>query len=195
MERKPTLAVAAVTALAGALTLVLIPAEWTSSVSAAPTEGPERVLVTNFPEIQRVDGSVTVPEPVPQSALFRRRDVVVPPIDRSTTTQLVEAGTLDAAGFTHAVLSVRGEVQGNLVREGVVGLVLVPDEEPIVRALLEEGRFELALEVETRVLRTERGYFASGQPRLALGFPRYRVYLYNSSDRSVEADVYVYLTS
>lgn len=175
-------------ALAAALLLVQAP-------SPGSADAPERVLVTNFPEVQRVDGSVTVPEPVPQSALFRRRDVVVPPIDRSATTQLVEAGTLDAAGFTHAVLSVRGEVQGNLLQEGVVGLVLVPDEEPIVRAFLEEGRFEFALEVETRVLRTERGYFASDQPRLALGFPRYRVYLYNSSDRSVEADVYVYLTS
>lgn len=176
----------------GALAAVLLLVQAPSPGSA---DAPERVLVTNFPEVQRVDGSVSVPEPVPQSALFRRRDVVVPPIDRSTTTQLVEAGTLEAAGFTHAVLSVRGEVQGNLVQEGVVGLVLVPDEEPIVRALLEEGRFEFALEVQTGLRRADRGHFASDQPRLALGFPRYRMYLYNSSDRSVEADLYVYLTS
>jgi hypothetical protein len=188
MPRKPVFAVLSAAGLAAILLLVQAP-------SARSADPPERVTVTNFPEVQRVAGRVTVPEPVPQSALVRRLDVVVPPIDRTAATQLVEAGTVDAAGFTHAVLSLRGEVQGNLVRDGVVGLVLVPDEEPVLRALLEEGRFDFALEVEAPVLRAERGWFASAQPRHALGFPSYRVFLYNSSDRSVEADVYVYLTS
>lgn len=188
MQTKPVLAVLAAAGLAAAVLLVQAP-------SPSSADAPERVVVTNFPEVQEVSGRVSVPEPVPQSELFRRLDVVVPPIDRGATTQLVEAGTLDAAGFTHAVLSLRGEVQGNLVRDGVVGMVLVPAEDPVLRALLEEGRFDFALEVEAQVLRAERGYFASGQTRHALGFPSYRVFLYNSSDRSVEADVYVYLTS
>lgn len=188
MPTKPVFAVLAAAALAAALLLVQAP-------SPSSADAPERVVVTNFPEVQRIAGRVSVPEPVPQSALFRRLDVVVPPVDRAATTQLVEAGTLDAAGFTHAVLSLRGEVQGNLVRDGAVGMILVPDEAPVLRALLEQGRFDFALEVEAPVLRAERGYFASGQPRHALGFPGYRVFLYNASDRSVEADVFVYLTS
>lgn len=187
MRRKPVLAVLAAAALVAVVVVAQAPVR-----SADP---PERVIVTNFPEVQRVSGRVTVPEPVPQSALVRRLDVIVPPIDRAATTQLVEAGILDAAGFTHAVLSLRGEVQGNLVRDGVVGVVLVPDEDPVVRAFHEQGRFDFALEVEAPVLREARGWFASEQPRHALGFPSYRIYLYNSSDRSVEADVFVYLTS
>jgi hypothetical protein len=164
---------------------------------SAPTaaEPPEQVMVTNFPEVQRVTGRVTVPEPIPGSALVRRLDVIVPAVDRAATTQLVETGEVDATGFTHAVLGLRGEVQGNLLRDGVAGAILVPDEEPVIRALLEEGRYEFPLEVQAPVLRAERGLFASDQPRHVLGFPRYRIFLYNTSDRSVEADLYIYLTN
>lgn len=155
----------------------------------------DRVIVTNFPDVQRVAGSVQVAAPIPQSELARRLDVIVPPVERAATTQLVEAEAVDAAGFTHVVLALRGEVQGNLTREGTAGAILVPDEEPVLRALLEEGRYEFPLEVQAAVDRAGRGHFASQQPRYALGFPRYRLFLYNTADRSVEADVYVYLTN
>ncbi len=166
-------------------------------VQGAPrtaADSPSEVVVANFPEVQRVAGSVSVAGPVPHSSLVRKLGVVVPPVERSATTGLVEAGTVDAAGFTHAVLGLRGEVQGNLLREGVVGAVLVPDEEPVVKSLLEQGRYEFPVEVRAKVLKDARGYFSSDQPRQVLGFPRYRVFLYNSSDRAVNADLYVYLT-
>lgn len=176
------------TALGAGLLLAQAPAPRSS---AAETE---RVIVTNFPEVQRVRGAVAVPEPIPHSELVRRLDVIVPSVAPEATTQLVEAGTVDAVGFTHAVLGLRGEAQGSLGRDGTVGVVLIPEEEPVIQALLEEGRFEFPLEVRTAVTRAERGFFASDQPRFALGFPRYRVLLYNTADRSVSADVYVYLT-
>jgi len=177
-------------AAAAAVTLLLV-----QPTSRTAADAPERVVVTNFPDVQRIAGRVSVPEPVPASALVRRLEVIVPAVDRAATTQLVEAQAVDASGFTHAVLGLRGEVQGNLLRDGVAGAILVPDEEPVIRALLEEGRYEFPLEVQAPVLRAERGLFASDQPRHVLGFPRYRVFLYNSSDRSVEADLYVYLTN
>jgi hypothetical protein len=156
---------------------------------------PEQVIVTNFPETQAVTGSVSVPEPIPQSELVRRIDVIVPSVARSDTTQLTEAGILEAEGFTHVVVGLRGEVQGNLGQDGAVGVLLVPEEPPVIRALREEGRFDFAREVRAEVTRAERGYFASQQTRFLLGFPRYRVLLYNTSDRSVSADVYLYLTN
>jgi hypothetical protein len=156
---------------------------------------PERVIVTNFPERQEVTGSVSVAEPIPQSELVRRVDVIVPSVAREDTTQLTDAGTLDASGFTHVVIGLRGEVQGNLGRDGVVGVVLVPEEEPVLRALREEGRYDFAREVRAEVIRTDRGYFASRQRRYLLGFPRYRIFLWNTADRSVSADVYAYLTN
>jgi hypothetical protein len=192
MRRTPVLAAVVLgAALLLALLLVPLPAGFTPRLSA---DAPSEVVVTNFPEIQKVAGKVSVAEPVPHSALVRRLDVVVPPVPRSATTGLVEAGTVDAAGFTHAVLGLRGEVQGNLLKEGTVGAVLVPDEEPVLAALREQGRYDFPVEVRAEVLKKDRGYFASGQPRRVLGFPRYRVFLYNTSDRSVNADLYVYLT-
>jgi hypothetical protein len=158
-------------------------------------EDVDQVIVTNFPKVQQVEGSVRVAAPVPQSELVRRLDVIVPPVDRASTTQLADAGIVEAAGFTHAVLSLRGEVQGNLMQPGTAGAILVPLEDPVLRALQEEGHFEFALEVQAPVTREHHGTFASDQPRFALGFPRYRLLLYNTSDRSVEADVYVYLTN
>lgn len=172
-----------------ALLLVRAPAPQASAQDV------DRVIVTNFPEVQRVAGSVRVGEPIPQSELVRRLEVIVPPVDRAATTQLVEVPSVEADGFTHAVLALRGEVQGNLTRGGTTGALLVPNEEPIVRAFQEEGLVEFPLEVQAAVVPADRGYFASDQPRYALGFPRYRVFFYNSSDRPVEVDLYVYLTN
>lgn len=180
-------------AAAAALGAVLLLVQASAPRTAA--QDLDRVIVTNFPEVQRVSGSVRVGAPIPQSQLVRRLDVIVPSVDRAATTQLVEAEAIDASGFTHVVLSLRGEVQGNLTREGTAGAVLVPDQEPVLRALREEGRFEFPLEARAAVAREDRGYFASDQPRYALGFPRYRVFLYNTADRSVEADLYLYLTN
>ncbi len=192
MRRTPALvAVVLGTALLLVLTLVLLPVGIAPRLSA---DTPSEVIVANFPEIQKVEGKVSVAEPVPHSALVRHRDGVVPPVPRSATTGRVVAGGVDASGFTHAVLGLRGEVQGNLLKEGTVGAVLVPDEEPVLQALREQGRYDFPVEVRAEVHKQDRGYFASDQPRRVLGFPRYRVFLYNSSDRSVDADLYVYLT-
>lgn len=180
-------------AVAAALGAVLLLVQ--ASAPRTSAQDLDQVIVTNFPKVQRIAGSVQVGAPIPQSELVRRLDVIVPSVERAATTQLVEAEAIDAAGFTHAVLSLRGEVQGNLTREGTAGAILVPDQDPVLRALLEEGRFEFPLEVQAPVTRESRGSFASDQPRYALGFPRYRVFLYNTADRSVEADLYVYLTN
>ncbi len=188
MRRTPVLVAVA---LGCTLLLVLILIGGAPRISA---DTPSEVIVTNFPKVQKIEGSVSVAEPIPHAAFVRRLDVVVPPVARSATTGLVEAGVIDAAGFTHAVLGLRGDVQGNLLREGVVGAVLVPDEEPVLQALREQARYDFPVEVRAEVLKKDRGYFASGQPRRVLGFPRYRVFLYNTSDRSVDADLYVYLT-
>lgn len=181
--------------LGAALVLALLPVlPPVGDASRLAADAPSEVVVANFPEVQKVEGKVSVAEPVPHSALVRRLDVVVPPVLRSNTTGLVEAGVVDAAGFTHAVLGLRGEVQGNLLKEGAVGAVLVPDEDPVLEALREQGRYDFPVEVRAEVRKQDRGYFASDQPRRVLGFPRYRVFLYNTSDRSVNADLYVYLT-
>jgi hypothetical protein len=102
---------------------------------------------------------------------------------------------VETEGFTHVVLSLRGEVQGKLAREGSVGAILLPDEEPVVRTFQQAGQYQFPLEVASTVRTADRGYFASQPGRHPLAFPSYRVLLYNETDRSVEADLYAYLTN
>jgi len=76
-----------------------------------------------------------------------------------------------------------------------VGVMLIPDEEPIVRALREDGRLQFPLEATAQVTPGESSFFASDPAARRVAFPRYRIYLYNSSNKSVEANLYLYLTN
>jgi len=38
-------------------------------------------------------------------------------------------------------------------------------------------------------------YFASNQPRAQIGFSRYRTYFYNSTDKAVTVNLFVYLSN
>jgi hypothetical protein len=64
--------------LAAALSAFLLLAQAPAPRSAA--EDLDRVIVSNFPKVQQIAGSVRVGEPVPQSEVVRRLDVVVPPV-------------------------------------------------------------------------------------------------------------------
>lgn len=174
--------------LAGTVLGLLWPAGDGTAQDVSPVE------VVNFPEVQEVGGTVRVDEPIPGSRLLHLGDVVVSPVPRDDTTSLVEAGRIDATGFTHVVLSLRGEVQGKLAREGGVGAVLLPDQEAVLRTFRESGRFQFPVEAVAPVELPDRGYFAGVSVRRPLAFPRYRVFFYNETDRSVEVDLYAYLT-
>ncbi len=169
------------------------------------------VVVQNFPETQQVDGRVAVLEPVPHSKTVRFLEVVVPPVGREETASLIEGEveiekkkdededeeedetSLSVAGYTGVVLSLQGTVKGTLGRAGQVGAILVPDEEAVERAFREDGLIQLPLEVFAVLARRGIENF-SAQQHLAAGFPRYKVYFYNSTDKSVEVNLYVYLT-
>jgi hypothetical protein len=161
----------------------------------AAADGVQSVFVTNFPSVFKVDGSVAVKGPLPMSALVARRDVVVPPVFPKETTRLIDAGTIDASGFSNIVLSLSGQIKGEFVKSGTVGAILLPDEEPILRAFDEKGQLQFQLEVSAGGVSSVSPYFASNQPRFQLGFPRYRVYLYNTAEKTVTATLYAYLTN
>ncbi len=180
----PLLALAAVAAL-----VVLWPTRPGDAGDIAPVE------VVNLPEVQQVEGTVTVGKPIPQARLVHLGSVVVSPVTRQDTTSLIEAGRVETDGFTHVVLSLRGEVQGKLAKEGAVGAILLPDQEPVVRTFEQAGQYQFPLEVIAPVKAKDRGYFASKPGRQSLAFPAYQVLLYNETDRSVEVDLYAYLTN
>jgi hypothetical protein len=154
-----------------------------------------RVFVSNFPERFKIGGEVTVKGPIPQSALVTFRDITVAPVAPKDTTRLVNAGTLVAEGFTGAVLTLIGQLKGENARPGTVGAFLVPDEEVVVRALDEQGQILLPLEVRAQTGSGSPPYFASEQHRISIAFPRYRVLLYNASDKAVTVTLFAYLVN
>jgi hypothetical protein len=161
----------------------------------AAADEPQLVVVTNFPEVQRIDGSVTIEGPL-ESAVLRRIDgVVASPIARAAALNLEPQGTVATDGYTSMVVSLVGEVQGAAGRVGSLGVVLVPDDDVIVRALRQDGAVLFPLEASAAIPLGPAGWVSADSAGFAIAFPSYRVYLYNTSDKSVAVTVYLYLTN
>lgn len=163
-------------------------------VAVLPTgaEPPEQVYIANFPEQQEVRGTVSVDGAIPHSRMVRFENHVVTPVKRSEYTNLQEIGVLDATGFSAAVLSVVGEVKGSGAAGGKVGVLMLPDERPILRAFHDDGQILLALDVEAETKPGSAATFAAKKTK-EVAFPRYRVFFYNGGPSSVLASAYVYL--
>ena len=171
--------------LAGAL--ALWPAE------EAISQQIREVLVVNLPEIQKVQGHVTVLGPIRSGQAWQKEGIVVPPIARHETASLVSGGTLETDGFTVLDLALQGEVRGAQFRDGEVGVVLVPDVEPVSRAFHEAGLLQFPLEAVAPLAAGGPPFFSSDQTTVEIAFPKYKVYFYNTGNRSVEVNLYAYL--
>lgn len=156
-------------------------------------DAPEAVLVTNFPEVQQVSGRVAVSEPIPQTR-FETRKALVSPAPLSDSGNLTDAGTIDTAGFTYVTLSLSGLLQGS-AQPGAVGVVLVPDVPEVTTALRTYGILQLELRAEASIELSQRGLFNSKPETFRLAFPRYRVLLYNATQKAADATVYAYLAT
>lgn len=161
-----------------------------------PTSGQElqQVLVTNFPDRQTIEGEVTIRGTVRHSILVDREGVSVTPAKRSEVGDLIEGRAVSTDGFTAAVLSLQGEMSNRLQQGCRVGAALVPDTEPVLRALREGGVYQFALETVASVA-PGAIYFDAEPVRVTLGFPRYRLFFHNSCSTRAEVSLYVYLTT
>jgi len=175
-----------------ALVLIAVPVVVLASVGVSREI--QRVLVTNFPDVFRVEGEVRVRGPIKQTQAEAFRDVLVPPVARVDSTRLVHAGYLETDGFAWVVVSLAGQLKGEALRPGELGVVLVPDEDVAHRALDEQGLLVFPLELASPPVSGRPSYFAAAPARLAVGFPRYRVLLYNNTDKSASVNIYAYLT-
>jgi hypothetical protein len=180
---RPYIYLAATVATLAALT------SWDRPLAA---DAPQAVVVTNFPETQQVTGRV-VSEPIPQTR-FETKKALVSPCELSDTNHLTDAGTIDTAGFTHVTLSLSGILQGS-AQTGAIGVVLVPDVPEVTTALRTYGVLQFGLRAEAPIRPAQAGLFSSESVTFHLGFPRYRVLLYNATQKAAEATVYAYLSS
>ena len=187
MPRKAV--VVALCALSAAIGTIIVPA------GRVVSQELQNVYVTNWPKVQAIEGEISVRGPIRQAMQVELKDVVVPPVSPRDTQRLVDGGTITTDGFSEVVLSLTGQVRGELVRPGSVGAILIPDEEPVQRAFADRGEMQFTLEVVASSVSGASPYFASNQPRLPIGFARYRVLLYNTSAKSVTANLFAYLTT
>jgi hypothetical protein len=166
-----------------------------SSPGAAVAQEARNVLVTNFPKIFPINGTVVVEGPVKHAKFTALRDVVVSSVNPKDTVRLIQGGIVESDGFTDMVLGLQGQIKGEVFRPGAVGVFLLPDEPSIVGAFEEKGLMQFSTEVTAPGVSAGSPYFASPQNRVSIGFPRYRTYFYNTTDKSVTVNLYAYLTN
>ncbi|MGH9323035.1 MAG: hypothetical protein ACRD3V_24500, partial [Vicinamibacteria bacterium] len=140
-----------------------------------------------------IEGTVEVATPIPHSGVQSLFDVVVGPASRDEPSLWTEAGMIETDGFTSVVLSVHGQFRGNPSSTGAIGLILIPEEENVLRSLA-EGEVHLSLEAVAEPVPDGRSYFSGSRAGLAIAFPRYRVFVYNTTDRTAAVNVFAYLT-
>lgn len=185
---KRALLVAAIVLTAGVLVL-LVPSGRTASQELV------EVVVRNWPDAFRVKGPVeVVGGPLRQAELVARTEVIVPPVGPNDTARLIDAGVLETDRYPAVVLSLAGQPRGQIGKSGMVGAILLPDVD-FVQQAFDEARLKLfALQVSSPPIGLGASYFSSDQPYFRTAFPRYRILLYNTTDKSVTANVYAYLT-
>ena len=162
-------------------------------LAGPPSESANRVHVANFPETQRVEGTVTVEGHLDAARLVKFEKVILPPAPPDNPARMVDLGLLDAAGFRSVMLSLAGSFPGSEV-QGKVGVLLVPEAEFFQEALIERGHAFLALRAEATLDPTLAPDFVAGSTGYPLAFARYRIFLYNTSLKTLEANVYLNLT-
>ena len=155
----------------------------------------QSVFVTNFPKVQQVSGTISVDGTIRHAVPRRFKEIVVPPVAPTEVSRLIPGGALEVDGFTSVVLSLNGQSKGKTLKPGVVGAILLPDEESVLRVFEEEGKTQFPIEIRTAPFSASSPYSASDPQRFLVGFPRYRIWLYNTSDSSVSTNLFAYLTN
>jgi hypothetical protein len=125
-------------------------------------------------------------------AMVGARGIQVPPVQRAEVANLIDAGTIDAEGFTHLTVNLAAELKGPAVHDGVVAAILIPDVPPFDLAYRTLGLLPASLELAARVTPQGGLYCMAGQETIEVGFPRYRVLLYNSSGSSATVAFFAY---
>lgn len=164
------------------------------------------LLLASLPLVLILAASLS-PGPEPQEAASEAawpkatnvvwRGLSVAPSPRLDSTRLVNAGILETKGYPSLVLTLIGQSKGTVPLPGEVGAILLPEEEWCLRALEREEQYLGAQSIRAQLapdpIRT-RTFFASTPQKVQAAFPRYRVLMFNTTDRTAEVDLHVHLT-
>jgi hypothetical protein len=182
------------TVLTAIFTLSLLLSAFAPQSSYAAPSKTLDVRVTNFPEIQEVKGTVSIEGMTGHSRFIKKEGILVPPSSRNELSELTFSGFVDTDGFTTISANVHGEVKSALFSSGTIGVLLVPDEEPIMLSLRNARRVPFPIENTATIKSGGSSYFDSKPTQQIVAFPRYRIFLYNTINKTVDANVYLYLS-
>ena len=163
-------------------------------LSGSGAEGVRDTRVINFPETQRVEGTVRIEGHAAAARQISFDTVVVPPGVADNPARMVDLGLIDATGFRAAVVSVSGEFSISTAT-GSVGVLLLPAEAFFQEAFRDRGHALLSLGTQAVSDPDVIPDFAAASPSLPLAFSQYRVFVYNTGKPSARANVAVYLTN
>lgn len=153
------------------------------------------VRVNNFPETQQIKGAIAIEGTASHAKYIKKEGLVVPTARRNELSDLIPGGTVETDGFTSITVSLQGEIKSGSFSPGAIGVLLIPDEEPVLRSLREAKRIQFPVESVAHLKSGDPTFFDSEQVQQRIAFPRYKIYLYNTLNRSVEANVYLYLSN
>lgn len=148
------------------------------------------VRVNNFPETQRIKGEVSLQG---TTKAVKREGVLLSPSKRNELSELTHAGKIDTDGFTSVSVYLQGEIKSSSFSSGSIGVIMLPDEEPIVRALKESRQIQFPIETTCTIKSDDSEYFSCSQINQTIGFTRYRIFFYNTLNKPAEVNAYFYL--
>jgi hypothetical protein len=150
------------------------------------------VQVNNFPATQQIKGSVSLEG---TTKFIAKESMVVPPSQRAEVTEMVDAGTIVMDGYSSLVISLQGEMRSNVFSSGTIGVLLVPYERSILRILRDVKRTIYPIESTANTKSGDSIYFESEQAQHRIAFSQYKIYLYNTTNKQAEANVYFFLSN
>ena len=127
-----------------------------------------------------------------EDALVAFETFTVPPVGRGETSELIDAGILDVEGYREVVLSIGGELKKGSAPGGSIGAILMPDKASFEFVRRQERRYPFAMEVAVKIEPDAAPVFVGEQVVKRVAFPRYRVLLYNSTDRTATVSLFAY---
>jgi hypothetical protein len=127
-------------------------------------------------------------------AMVGVRGLVVPPVARTDIANMVDTGIIDAEGYTHVTLNLAGELKSAAARDGAIVAVLIPVQPPFDFAFETLGLLPAALEVSAPASAHGGLYVMAKQATLEVGFPKYRVLLYNTTGAGASVALFAYRT-
>ena len=129
-----------------------------------------------------------------RNSLYEKRGVVVNPVERSQVDMLVDAGIIETEGYSDLVLNMGGMPSSAPQKAGVVGAILIPDIAPFDEAFRQWGILPAVIELTVEVKPNATSFIAK-QKRFDIGFPRYKLLFYNTTDSTMKIAFFAYRTT